>query len=373
MKILITAAGGGHFAPLLAVMEVLPKDWDVLVVGRKFSLEGDKALSLEYQTAQKLDIPFHSITTGRLQRSFTKYTIPSLLKIPYGFLQGFTVVKRFCPDVILSFGGYVSLPVTVAAFLLGTPVVIHEQTLQAGLSNRISAMFARKICISWESSQHFFPKKKVVITGNPIRKELLLFVHSKKTKGSLSLLYITGGSLGSHEINTLFEEIIAKLVKRYRIVHQTGDAKKFGDFSRLEAIRNKLVERERERYTLIKFVESKNVGPILRDADLVISRAGIGIITELAYFNKPALLIPLPVSQNNEQLQNALFLKSIGLAKVVEEQSFSAKKLYSLINHMVDNIHTYKRNDAIEVLREDAALHIVNVVKKVVGEVHEKH
>src|SRR5664279_4082014 len=118
MKVLIVAGGGGHFSPALAVINVFPKDWDILVIGRKYTFEGDKTLSLEYQTAEKLNIPFKFLTTGRLQRKFTRHTMASLVKLPVGFIQAASLIKKFQPDIVVSFGGYVSVPVVYAAYLL---------------------------------------------------------------------------------------------------------------------------------------------------------------------------------------------------------------------------------------------------------------
>src|SRR3990167_6775375 len=170
MKIVII---GGHLTPALSVIEALPKDAQILYIGRKYSLEGDKALSLEYQAITKKGIPFSAIKTGRLQRRITRYTLPSLVKIPYGFGQSLTILRRFKPNVVVGFGGYVSLPVILAAKTLKIPIVIHEQTLEAGFTNKIVAGFADKICISFESSHKYFPKEKTVLTGNPIRRTLI--------------------------------------------------------------------------------------------------------------------------------------------------------------------------------------------------------
>ncbi|MEK7451076.1 MAG: glycosyltransferase, partial [Patescibacteria group bacterium] len=158
---------GGHLSPALSIIEKLPKTDKVLFIGRKYVFEGDQALSLEYKTIQSLKIPFVNLITGRLQRKFTKHTIPSLLKLPYGFMRSILALIKFQPDVVLSFGGYLSFPVVLSAFLLRIPIVIHEQTLEAGLANKILSVFAKKICISWETSRKFFPKGKIVLTGNP--------------------------------------------------------------------------------------------------------------------------------------------------------------------------------------------------------------
>ena len=167
MKLIIV---GGHLSPALAVIEALQKDVNVLFIGRKYVFEGSKTLSLEFRTITKRKIPFVSISTGRWQRKFTRFTIPSLLKFPFGILQSFLILKKFKPDVVLSFGGYLSLPVGIAAFILRIPIVIHEQTLEAGIANKVLSIFAKTVCISWETSRKYFPKSKVILTGNPMRK-----------------------------------------------------------------------------------------------------------------------------------------------------------------------------------------------------------
>ena len=186
MKVLIAVGGGGHFSPALAVIKQMPKDWDVLLVGRKHTFEGDSALSLEYQTAQRLGLQFETITTGRLQRKLTRHTFSSLVKMPVGMAQAKKILAKYKPDVVLSFGGYISVPVVLAAAIQRLPIIIHEQTLQAGLANKIAARFAAKICISWEESAKFFPRSKVILTGNPLREEFLSSVIASAAKQSLS-------------------------------------------------------------------------------------------------------------------------------------------------------------------------------------------
>lgn len=317
MKVLLAVGGGGHFSPALAVIESMPKEWEILLVGRKHAFEGDQALSLEYQTAHRLGLPFVSITTGRLQRKITKRSFISLFKMPVGVTQATMILKKFKPDVVVSFGGYVSVPVVLAAALLKVPIVIHEQTLDAGLANKIAARFATKICISWQQSAVFFPKNKTVLTGNPLRKEFLTPVIARRNDDTL--IYITGGSGGAHGINVLIEGCLQKLLEKYSVIHQTGDAKEFEDFDRLVKLKQSLPENLQKRYLLKKFVEPEHVIEILTQADLIISRAGINTVTELLYFGKPSLLIPLPYGQQNEQLTNAQFMKQIGLAAILDQ------------------------------------------------------
>ena len=374
MKIIITAGGGGHFAPALSVIKRLPKNTDILVIGRKYAFEGDNTISLEYRTAQAMNLPFETITTARLQRSFTRHTIPSIAKLPVGYFQARSIIKLFQPDVILSFGGYVAVPVTLAARSVGIPVVIHEQTLGAGLANKIAARFAEKICLSWENSREFFPKNKTVITGNPLRDEIL---HSSEKDSPVQvegnappLIYITGGSLGSHAINMIIKESIQKLVKNYTVFHQTGDAQEFKDYDALCRVRDSLDLGNRDRYILTKFVNPQSVGALMRSADLVISRAGINTVSELIYLNTPGLLIPLPYGQSNEQLTNARFFENLGMGEVLQQSELTPDRFLLTVKDMLDNTgrYTLAKEKRSELIRENAAGKIIDVVHNVAKE-----
>src|SRR3989344_2054844 len=333
MKIVIT---GGHMSPALCVVNALPKEDEVLFIGRKHAIEGDRALSLEYSTAKSLNIPFKSITTGRLQRKFTKHTVFSLFKFPYGILQAFFILKKFKPDIIASF-------------------------------------FAKKVCISWENSRKFFPGSKVVLTGNPVRKFSCEAGSRSAIQLSISnedipMIYITGGSSGSHAINVLIEGCIEKLLKDYKVFHQTGDAKEFMDFERLQKLKETFGENLKKRYIIAKFIDPLQVGAILKKADLVVSRSGINTITELISLGKMSLLIPLPYAQNKEQKKNAVFLKELGLGEVFNQYDLTSEKLYDLINLMIKNIKKYEENavNAQKKVSKDAENKIINVLNEVV-------
>ncbi len=371
MKILIATTGGGHFSPSLSVIQELPKDATVVIIGRKYAFEKDNTLSLEYQMSEKLHIPFFPLTTGRLQRKLTKYTIPSLLKIPVGFFQSLFYLITFRPDVVISFGGYIGLPVCIAAFALRIPIVVHEQTLGAGLSNKIVSYFAQKVCISWESSKRYFSQSKIVFTGNPIRKEILEASHRKTQhpifdmiKEKIPLLYITGGSTGSHAINQLVKGCLKNILENYYVVHQVGDAHSYKDYEELEVLRKTFEEKLQKRYILSKFFSSLEVATLFKISDLVISRAGINTITELLYFEKPTLLIPLPFSQDDEQLKNAAFLKEMGLAKIIQQDSATSEIIHNAIREMLVNKEAYflRKKEKKELIKEDAAQDIIAVL-----------
>ncbi len=172
MKVVIC---GGHVTCALAVIEELKKHprMEIFFLGRLHPMEGDSSLGLEYQLISAAGIPFYPLITGRLQRKFTRYTIPSLFKIPIGFFQALFLLLKIKPDVICSFGSYLAVPPVLVGWFLQIPIITHEQTTVSGLSNKIIAKFAKIIAVSWPSSLSHFPPNKVILTGNPIRKEIL--------------------------------------------------------------------------------------------------------------------------------------------------------------------------------------------------------
>lgn len=360
MKLVIV---GGHLTPALAVIQALPKDTEVVYIGRKYAMEGDAALSLEYQTITAMGIPFVNITAARLQRAFTRHTLPSLTKMPRGMMQAFRILKKTKPDAILSFGGYLSVPVCFAGYLLKIPIIIHEQTQGAGMANKIVSFFATKVCISFPSSGKFFPKEKTVLTGNPILKATPTKVAEayKKQNERLSLLLITGGSQGSHAMNVLVQAILPELLTKFQIIHQTGDAKEFHDFATLEDMRKGLSLDLRRRYTITKFIDPNDIQSLYQNADLVISRAGINTVLSLLLLQKPAFLIPLPHGQRNEQLNNAKLFKQSGLGEYMIQNFITPEKLLAEIVKMDENRGHYKNNtgDALRQLHAHAAEHII--------------
>lgn len=335
MKILVT---GAHFTPAVAVIEELKKNNEVNVVyvGRKTAQEGDKTSSAESEILPKLGVKFISIITGRLQRTFTVYTIPSLLKIPIGLFQALYIILSERPEVILSFGGYVAVPVVITGWLFSIPIIIHEQTLVPGLANKISAFFADKIALAFSQNKSF-DEQKTIITGNPLRHEVLQIQGGGENRRSgKPIILIAGGNQGSHVINSAVEEILPKLTKIVSVVHQTGDSK-FGDFERLK-------QKENEFYKVEKFI-SNGWGEILNKCDLVISRAGINTLTELAYFQKPALVIP--IRNHHEQNTNAKYFANLNLIKILPQSQLTGETLLENIKLMLKDIKSLKEKAKI--------------------------
>jgi UDP-N-acetylglucosamine--N-acetylmuramyl-(pentapeptide) pyrophosphoryl-undecaprenol N-acetylglucosamine transferase len=362
---------GGHLTPALAVIDALPSSIRPIFIGRKFTLEGDKAYSLEYDVVTKKGIPFISLTTGRVQRKITKHTFPSFAKVPYGLFQAISILVRNRPDVVITFGGYLSVPVGLAAFILHIPLVIHEQTLEAGMANKFLALFAKKICISWQQSAKFFPKTKTDLTGNPIR---ILSRHTNNIpilneEKDLPLIYITGGSTGAHAINTLVRGCLVNMLENSRVIHQTGDAQEFHDFQSLETLKNTLSKKLQKRYFITKFINPYDVGAVMYEANLVVSRSGINTISELLFFGKPCFLIPIPHGQRNEQLKNAQFIKKVGIGEYIIQKESNTHTFLAQIESMLMKLTKYQvqSKEAKSLIYADAADRIIKVIYEVVS------
>ena len=363
MRVLIT---GGHFSPAYSLIkELRSRGHDVIVAGRKYPFEGDKSESFEYRVSKDENLEFYEVKTGRFQRKFSAYTITSLLKTPLGFFSSFKILSKSRPNIVLTFGGYVALPIALAAYVFRIPVILHEQTQKGGIASKIISKFAKVVCISFKSSTDFFPKSNVAFTGNPIRKEI--FESHKKILIPEGLaIYITGGSTGSHFINSVVYEILPQLLADYVVIHQTGESLRFRDYEKLVSRLKALPKDLQKKYILKKFIYPDEIGDVFKNSDLIISRSGANIVFEIMATSKMSLLIPLPYGQNEEQLTNAKFLKSLGASEFVEEKDAKADKILNLINRMFKNKSKYQSNikSAKEFVVIDAAKKIADIIEK---------
>lgn len=370
MKILVT---GGHFTPAYAVIEKLKNNNEIIFVGRKYAFEGENSESLEFKTISELGIKFYDLKTGRFQRRFTKHTIPSLLKVPGGIIKAISLVKKINPDIVLTFGGYIGLPVSLAAYISGVPIVVHEQTQDAGLSNKIISRFAHKVCVSFESSRKYFPQNKVVFTGNPVRQEIFKPLKSIDIPENLRIIYITGGSTGSHFINDLVLGSLSRLLEKYVVIHQTGDSGVFRDFEKLEKARRSFSFELQKRYILKKFISLSEIGWIYKNASIVVARSGINTVCEILALSKLCLLIPLPHGQSEEQLKNANLVKKSVLGDYIEQNKINEDIFLRKINIMLQNENIYKvKSETKNNKFGNASLKIARVVKSVYEEKSEK-
>lgn len=278
-KLVIT---GNHLTPAEALIEQLPKGWRVHKLG---SVGGPKFKRYDWW--------------GSLR---------GLVKLPGLIWQAKTKLQLIKAKLVVSFGGYSAVPVCLAAKILKIPLLIHEQTFAAGLASKITGRLADVIAISWKSSRRNFPKLKTVLTGNPLRREIL-----RVKRRPQPVIYITGGHQGSRVINKTVESVLPRLLQQFTVYHQFGQGRppEFKD----------------KRYISQRYFDVKTLAQIYSRAQLVVGRAGINTVTELAYLKLPAVLIPLPYTQRLEQDVNARYLKKLGLAVILLQEQLTPAAL----------------------------------------------
>ncbi|GAA2748826.1 UDP-N-acetylglucosamine--N-acetylmuramyl-(pentapeptide) pyrophosphoryl-undecaprenol N-acetylglucosamine transferase [Kitasatospora cinereorecta] len=325
-RLIVTGGGtGGHTYPALTAVRTLQSR--LMAAGRALDvLWVGTATGLEARITAAEQIPFATVTTGKIRRSSNplKLASPANLKdmarVPLGVAQARSIVAEFRPDVVLATGGYVAVPVGLAAKMCRRPLVVHEQTVRLGLANRGLARAAGRFAVSSESTLQYLPeaaRDRAVVTGNPVRPEVLTG-HADKAVQALGLwgfdrsrptVYITGGAQGSAQINGLISEILPWLLDRANVVHQCGPANE-------PELRRRAAELPADlagRYLLTGFVGGE-LPDVLALADVVVSRSGAGTIAELTALGKASVLVPLASSAGNEQAHNAQHLHEAGAA-----------------------------------------------------------
>jgi UDP-N-acetylglucosamine--N-acetylmuramyl-(pentapeptide) pyrophosphoryl-undecaprenol N-acetylglucosamine transferase len=325
--------------PAVAVIRELRKRGyeNFLWCGRRKTMKGDVCDSAEYRLVHEdMKIEFRDITMGKIVRfsdlkTFLEF-FENIIKIPIGFIQAFVTLLKYKPSAIISFGGYLAIPFVIIGKFFGIPSVTHEQTVVLGLANKIVSKFVDKILISWEEGEKYFPAKKTIITGNPVRKEVLnvttdLFNLNEKPR----TIYITGGNQGAHIINKNVESIIENLLKKYNVIHQTGTNTLTGDFERLDKLSKSLTGKTKGNYIVKGTIYGPEIGEIFQKADLLVSRSGANICLDILATGNLAILIPIPWSINNEQFKNAKVLEKIGIGKILEEKNLKPEKLEEFI------------------------------------------
>lgn len=363
-KVRVLLTSGHAAATAYAVIEELKSRknivWEIYFIGASKAIEGKKISTLEFMTLPKLGVTSYPLFTGRIQRRFSFWTIPSLIKIPFGLIHALFLVFKIKPEITLSFGGYAAFPVVLASWLSGVPVVVHEQTVAAGRANRLSSIFAKQVAMARLESQSFFPRAKSVEVGNPVSKEVAK-IEPKISLGEPPVIFITGGSRGSMVINDLLQKILERLLANFYVIHQTG-VYQLGKFTEIKRSLNKNLA---GRYQVYGSIEPWNWGQILEKADIIISRAGANVVSEIMVIKRPAILIPLPFTYQDEQTKNALYAQNFGIASVLTQDSLTSDKMLKQIYEVRAN--WYK---IIEKVRKkvspdrQAAAKLVDIVEK---------
>lgn len=355
---------GGHLTPAQAVIDAIQKkDKNIKIIffGRKYTTEGSKSPSVEFETIKKLQIKFYSINAGRLSRKFTRYTLVAIVKIPLGFIQSLYYLLLERPNLVVSFGGYLSPPAIFCAWLLGIPSVTHEQAVIPGLANKFNSLIVEKIFLGWPETQNFFPSQKVQVVGIPQRQAIF------KTKAETSqiasflkkaknLIYITGGNQGSHAINNfIFKNL--DIFEGYHVLHQLGTVNWQNDWQKAASFK-------RKNYLATSYVKESDIGAIFHKVKIVIARSGANTVGELVALVKPAILIPLPIAASQEQTHNAKILQKAKTAVIIDQEDLNRRSLKKALDQITNNYQFFQKNALIlnKTLPVDAADQIVSYV-----------
>lgn len=336
MRIVLTGGGtGGHLFPLVAVAKelkgVLGGKAELLYIGSGGDLEKD--------IMEKEEIPAKHVMSGKKRRYFSFKNFLDPFKIPLGIFQSLWMLLWHMPDAVFSKGGYVSVPVVIAAWLYHIPVLVHESDAVPGTANQILAKFAKRVAAAYPGAEQYFPKYEVALTGNPIRPEITRGnAQALRDRFGLTqskpIILVLGGSQGAQIINQAVVKVLPKLLRRAQVVHQTGE-KNYEEVTRLAGELG--IKAGREGYIPVKFLDIDLLKDALAAADLVISRAGANSIAEIAANRKATILIPLENSANDHQQMNAYELAKIGGARVLEETNLGEHILLQNIEKILDD------------------------------------
>ena len=321
IKILLTGGGsGGHIYPLLAVADQLiqlNKIVEISYIGPKTHLES---------LFRDRYIQVLSITSSKLRRYFNIANFWDIPKFIFSLFEALIKLYWLMPNIVFSKGGPGALAVVLAARFYFIPVIIHESDTIPGLTNRLSALLAKRIGITFPKTAIYFPVAKTFITGNPVRSKFLTNLgDTRKAKEyfgfnvDLPLTLVLGGSQGSTRINSFIINNLASLLPLTQIYHQVGQANIQESEQIYQTVFKELDISLQPRYKLIGYFSGSNIAQALNAADLIISRAGSGTIAEIAIMGKPSILIPLAESANNHQTTNAYEYAKDGAAIVIEE------------------------------------------------------
>jgi UDP-N-acetylglucosamine--N-acetylmuramyl-(pentapeptide) pyrophosphoryl-undecaprenol N-acetylglucosamine transferase len=358
LRLAITGGGtGGHVLPALAVTDELRRHdalADLIWIGSREGVEG--------QAAAEAGIQFVAIPTGKLRRYLSLQNLTDAARLPLGVLAARRALAAFRPDVVLSTGGFVSVPAVFAARGIA-PVLTHEQTAILGLANRINARFAEVLAVSHGQTEPIAARlhRRVVVTGNPIRIGLTAGNRSHGLQrfgfdGAIPVVYVTGGARGASPLNQRIAALLPGILEHAQIVHQTGPLSANADAANLSQLKEALPESVRRRYHVVEFLGDE-LPDVYAATDLVIGRAGAGTIAELAYVGLPAILVPLPGARGDEQALNARVLGDVGAAVVIAQSDAAPARLETEILALLDDPERRARmaKAARSMARPDAA------------------
>lgn len=345
MKRIILTGGGtaGHVTPNIALFPKLKEEgYHIHYIG---SYDG-----IEKKLISDFDIPYYGISSGKLRRYFDIKNFTDPFKVLKGLKEATKVLRELKPDIVFSKGGFVSVPVVYAAKRLNIPVIIHESDMTPGLANKLSLPFTTKVCCNFPETTQYLPSQKAVLTGSPIRQELLSGNRLAGLKlcnftANKPVIMVIGGSMGAVAVNNAIRSALPKLLEHYQVVHLCGKGK-------LDTTLN-----NKSGYAQFEYIKEE-----LRDlfaiTDVVVSRAGANAICELLALKKPNILIPLSAAASRgDQILNAKSFEKQGFSTVLEEETLNDDLLINTINETYTNKSKYidamsksKQSDSIDII-----------------------
>lgn len=327
-KIILTGGGtAGHVTPNIALIPELQKrGYEIHYVGSKDGIE-TKLMS-------DFDIPYYGISSGKLRRYFDIKNFTDPARILKGYAEAAKIIKKIKPDVIFSKGGFVTVPVVLAAKRKKVPCVLHESDLSPGLANKLCIPSAKAICANFPETLSHLPKDKAHLTGSPIRKELF---SGNRLKGldfcgfdtGKPVILVIGGSLGSVRVNEAVRDILPQLLEQYQVIHLCGKDKLDQSLD------------DTAGYVQFEYIQ-KELCDLLDAADIVISRAGANAICELLALHKPNILIPLSLeASRGDQILNAESFEKQGFSYVIREEDLTSERLLNAVKEVYENKSEY--------------------------------
>jgi UDP-N-acetylglucosamine--N-acetylmuramyl-(pentapeptide) pyrophosphoryl-undecaprenol N-acetylglucosamine transferase len=329
MKRIVLTGGGtaGHVTPLIALLPALTKEnYDIHYIG---SYEG-----IERKLIEEYHIPYYGISSGKLRRYFDPKNFTDPFKVIKGYREARKILKNLQPDILFSKGGFVSVPVVIAAKKCKIPVIIHESDMTPGLANKIAIPAAKKVCANFPETMAHLPPEKAVLTGTPIRKELF---SGNKIKGldfcgftaNKPVLMIIGGSTGSRAINEVVRGLLPTLLRDYQVIHLCGKGN----------LDTKLTDTK--GYAQFEYIKEE-LSNLFAASDLVISRAGANAICEILALRIPNILIPLGLkASRGDQILNAESFENQGYSYLLKEEDLTISSLLEAIKSVMNNRQKY--------------------------------
>ncbi|HJC82891.1 MAG TPA: undecaprenyldiphospho-muramoylpentapeptide beta-N-acetylglucosaminyltransferase [Candidatus Anaerostipes avicola] len=329
MKRIVLTGGGtaGHVTPNMALVpKLIDEGYDIAYIG---SYEG-----MERKLIDDIGVPYYGISSGKLRRYFDLKNFTDPFRVIKGYFEAKKILKKLHPNVVFSKGGFVTVPVVIAAKKLHIPVIIHESDMTPGLANKLSIPSASKVCCNFPETIEHLPKGKAVLTGSPIRQEL--FQGRKETglklcgfQADKPVLLIIGGSLGSVAINNAIRNNLDELLKTYQIIHLCGRGNLDQSLD------------TRKGYRQFEYVKD-DLKHYFACADVVVSRAGANAICELLALRKPNVLIPLGLNASRgDQILNAKSFEKQGYSYVLQEEDVTSETLLNAVNTVYSQRQTY--------------------------------